>query len=356
MQNAKKTSLFNAHEKSGAKIVEFAGYSMPVQYTDGILKEHLQVRENAGLFDVSHMGQALLTGAGSIEFIESLTPSKFSTLPDSTAKYTVLLNKNNGIIDDLIITRLAADKFFFVYNAGTKEKDEQWIKSKLPSGLVFEPLNDRSLLAIQGPKAEAILSKVLSENFADQKYMTAKTVSTKNYGKIHVSRLGYTGEDGFEISIESTHASKLWEALLTEGAKPIGLGARDSLRLEMGYPLYGHDINDETNPIEASLGWVMPKEKRESFPTPKSVRVGFEISDRSIIREGVEVFSSDGKKIGKVTSGGFSPSLQKPIAQGYVETAFSTPGTEVNFELRGRKIPGKITGLAFIKPKTKSSK
>lgn len=351
-----KTALYQEHEKLGAKIVEFAGYAMPVQYPEGILKEHLSVRENAGLFDVSHMGQALLTGEGCAAFCEKLTPSNFTTLAPATAKYTVLTNENGGIVDDLIITKISEDKFFFVYNAGTKEKDEKWITSKLPSSLKFEPLRNRSLLALQGAKAESIISNLIKADFANQKYMTLQEVDCPTYDKLYISRLGYTGEDGFEISVENEKAPQLWQAILSKGAKPIGLGARDSLRLEMGYPLYGHDISDETSPISANLGWIMPKDKRGSFGEPKEKRVGFEIADRSIIREGVEIFSNDNKKIGKVTSGGFSPTLQKPIAQGYIDAAYATEGTEVNFELRGRKIPGKVAKVNFIEPKTKSSK
>jgi len=350
-----KTALYNEHEKLGAKIVEFAGYAMPVQYPDGILKEHLTVRESAGLFDVSHMGQALLTGPDCAAFCEKLTPSNFTTLAPATAKYTTLTNDKGGIIDDLIITKISDDKFFFVYNAGTKEKDEKWINSKLPSSLKFEPLRTRSLLALQGAKAESIISSLIKADFANQKYMTLQILKSDNYGKLYISRLGYTGEDGFEISVENEKAAKLWQDILSTGAKPIGLGARDSLRLEMGYPLYGHDINDETSPISATLGWIMPKDKREKFGTPQRKRVGLQVSDRSIVREGVEVFSTDGKKIGQVTSGGFSPSLQKPIAQGYIDAAYATTGTDVNFELRGRKIPGKVAGISFLEARTKKA-
>ena len=222
--------------------------------------------------------------------------------------------------------------------------------------LKFEPLRDRALLALQGPKAEEILAIIINGKFAEQKYMTIKVIDCPYYGRLYISRLGYTGEDGFEISVQNEKAAELWAEILAKGAKPIGLGARDSLRLEMGYPLYGHDISDETSPIDASLGWVMPKTNREKFPTPKQKRVGFEISDRSIVREGVEVFSKDGKKIGRVTSGGFSPTLQKPIAQGYIDAAYATEGNDVNFELRGRKIAGKVAPISFIKPKTKSMK
>ena len=348
----KKTALYDSHLKYGAKIVEFAGYQMPVQYADGILKEHNQVRESAGLFDVSHMGQAFITGAGALEFASTITPTDYLTAGTNQAKYSVLTNKNGGIIDDLIITKLTDDKLFVVYNAGCKEKDEAHIASVLPANLKFEPLRERSLIALQGQKAEAVLGKVLNHDFSNQGYMTFQQV-----GDLFVSRLGYTGEDGFEISVPNEKAADLWDKILENPeVKPIGLGARDSLRLEMGYPLYGHDLNDEITPIEASLTWVVAKPNREKFPAPTRKRVGVEILDRGIVREGVEIFSLDGKKIGVVTSGGFSPTLQKPISQGYVEPDFAKVGTDVNLELRGRRIPAKIAPITFVQPKTKSAK
>ena len=219
----------------------------------------MAVREHAGLFDVSHMGQALLSGPGAADFINQITPSTFHATPYATAKYTILTNQNGGIIDDLIITKISDSEYFFVYNSGTKAKDEAHIKSKLPAGLHFEPYSNRSLIALQGPQSEKILGAIIPAGLADQKYMTLQKVRSDKFGELFVSRLGYTGEDGFEISVLEDHAEKLWAAIIEKGAKPIGLGARDSLRLEMGYPLYGHDINDETTPLEASLGWVIPK-------------------------------------------------------------------------------------------------
>lgn len=344
----KKTALYEAHEKLGAKIVEFAGYAMPIQY-EGIIAEHNQTRSSAGLFDVSHMGQAWLEGAGAEEFVNSITPSDFSLVEPYQAKYTVLTNKKGGIVDDLIITKITPEKFFFVYNAGCRAKDEAHIRERLENGkwrLEFTPL-DKSLIALQGKKAEEILQNILPS--VPQKYMTMEM-----HDDIFISRLGYTGEDGFEISVPNEKAPELWNKILANPAvKPIGLGARDSLRLEMGYPLYGHDINDDTTPIEASLGWIMPKEKRSSFPTPKTKRVGFEVTDKAIVREGAEVFNNKDEKIGKVTSGGYSPYLNKPIAQGYVNIENAGLGHDVKIELRGRKIPAKVAPLFFMKPRTK---
>lgn len=342
----KKTALYDNHLKLGAKIVEFAGYAMPIQY-EGIKSEHLFVRSEAGLFDVSHMGQAILEGAGSTELVEKLTPSSFANLSHGKAKYTVLLNDDDGIIDDLIITRLEDEKYFLVYNAGCKTKDEDHIKSKL-FGQNFTILNDKSLIALQGQKAEDILQKIFPDaNLTNQEYM-----STQILDDIFISRLGYTGEDGFEISIPSEKAPKLWDDIISAGAKPIGLGARDSLRLEVGYPLYGHDIDDETTPIEANLFWIMPKDKRSNFRKEK-LRVSVEITDKGIPREGAKIFSIDGSEIGVITSGGFSPSLNKSIAQGYVPLEFAESGTELKVELRGKMLNAKTTKLNFIEPKTK---
>ena len=338
-----KTALFETHQKLGAKIVPFAGYEMPVQY-EGIMAEHNHTREKAGLFDVSHMGQAWLEGEGALEFLTQITPSSFAKLSPHKAKYTVLLNANGGIVDDLIITKITDTKFFVVYNAGCKEKDEAFIASKIPPSIKFTPLRDRSLIALQGSKAEEILGKIFQN--LPQGYMTIAFV-----GDFFISRLGYTGEDGFEISAPNAKAAELWNKILQNpDAKPVGLGARDSLRLEMGYPLYGHDLNDEITPHEANLTWVMANKPTTA---PAKLRVGVEVLDKAIVREGAKIFSLDGAEIGVITSGGFSPTLQKPIAQGYVNSSHSNAGTDIQIELRGRKLPGKIHKLNFIEPRTK---
>ncbi len=353
----RKTELYDEHVDLGGKMIEFAGYQMPIQYPEGIMKEHNWVRESAGLFDVSHMGQAILEGANAIEFLEEITPSSFSGTPNKKSKYTVFLNENGGIVDDLIVTKLADDKFFLVYNAGCKQKDETFVRKKLAESLTFRPLMDRALIALQGAASEIVLDKVLNlgekGGFGSQEYMTLQEVQFEG-GDLFVSRLGYTGEDGFEISIDGGSAAKLWKAILAhEEVKPIGLGARDSLRLEMGYPLYGHDLDDETNPMEAGLGWVVAKANKIKYENPKRRRVGVELIGKGIIRERVKIFAIDGSEIGVITSGGFSPTLQKTIAQGYVRTEFSALGTKVNVELRGKLLEAKICSYAFVKPRTK---
>jgi len=304
----KITILNKTHIDQGAKMVEFAGYDMPVQYSDGMLKEHEWVRAgNVGLFDVSHMGQVILEGVGVAEFLSYITPTSFLMVPNFLAKYTVLTNENGGIIDDLIITKLTENKFFIVINAGCKEKDIAWIKQNLPTGIKFTELSDRSLIAIQGEKAEQILQNFVDDkNLANLPYMNIGEFVLKTGERVYISRSGYTGEDGFEVSIENEKASNFWLKLCeSKFVKPIGLGARDSLRLEMGYPLYGHDLDDQTTPIEAALSWVVSKDhsnfigsKRildEKAGGTKRKRVGIKLLDRGIAREGSEI-RKDGKK------------------------------------------------------------
>lgn len=350
----KQTPLHAEHINKSAKMAEFAGYNMPIYYDLGILKEHLWTRENAGLFDVSHMGQAWLEGASAIDMLEKITPSAFVTLGVNKAKYTVLLNDNKCIIDDLIITKITDDKFFIVYNAGCKEKDEAFFRTNLPADCKFTPLPDRALIALQGPAA----LEIATQNFPaaglfQQPYMSFNK-STFEGHEVYISRLGYTGEDGFEISVPAAVAPQLWRKILSnELAQPIGLGARDTLRLEMGYPLYGHDIDDQTTPIEADLTWVVAKTLREDFAPIRKKRVGFNILGRGVIREGAKVFTLDGKEIGVITSGGFGPTVGNSIAQGYVAPDFTAFGTDVEIELRGARVPAKIASYVYVEAKTK---
>lgn len=259
----KVTALNETHRAQGAKMVEFAGYDMPVQYPDGMLKEHEWTRSgNVGIFDVSHMGQFIAEGAEVVKFLSHITPTDFSLSSPKLAKYTVLTNPEGGIIDDLIITKMTDTKFFIVLNAGCKEKDSAWIRKNLPAGIKFDELSDRALIAVQGGKAEKVLNGMLdSGDLAGLPYMNLGVYKLKSGEEIFISRTGYTGEDGFEVSIKNSAAPKFWLDLSAQNeVKPIGLGARDSLRLEMGYPLYGHDLDDTTSPIEAALGWVVSKQ------------------------------------------------------------------------------------------------
>ncbi len=354
-----KTALFDAHLAAGAKTGPFAGYDMPLYYKEGVLKEHEWVRTNAGLFDVSHMGQIYLEGPGVVTFLERITPSNFSKTGHNVAKYTVLTNEAGGIVDDLIITRVNDTKFFSVINAGCKEKDIAWMNDHLPADVKLTRLDDRALLALQGPKAEQALREVLNVNAADLGYMRLLFVDD-----LIISRLGYTGEDGFEISVPAMKAEDLWNKLLANPlVKPIGLAARDSLRLEMGYPLYGHDIDDKTTPIAADLSWVMGK-GNEGFigasnvlgKVPARKRVGIKLIDKGIAREGAEIRNDKNEVIGVLTSGGHSPTLKSAIGMGYVDAAYAGAGTKLFVTVRGNNIAAEIATLPFIPARTKSAK
>ncbi len=371
----KKTPLYQEHVALGAKMCPFAGYDMPINYAPGVIKEHEWTRSQAGLFDVSHMGQAIVSGENAAGFFSRITPSSFRKTPPGRAKYTVLTNMGGGIIDDLIITRMDENKFFVVFNAGRKEVDIAWMTKNLPPDVTFEELAGNALIAIQGPKAEAALAKELPDaGLAALPYMMMKEASwpaapkRSEGGKgtpIFISRLGYTGEDGFEISIPQEMAPKFWDALLANPeVKAIGLAARDSLRLEMGYPLYGHDLNEETTPVEAALAWVIGKDHGAFLGAAHILpqlasgaakkRVGVKLTESGIAREGAAIYAG-GEKIGALTSGGFSPSLKVAIGQGYVKSEFAHEGQKVEVEVRGKKIAAVIHGLSFMQAHTKSS-
>ncbi len=356
-----QTALYPYHKDHAKSMGEFAGYMMPFYYEAGVLAEHKAVRESLGLFDVSHMGQIALKGDGVIDFIQRITPSAFEKAVPTTAKYTVLTNEQGGIIDDLIITKLADDHCFAVINASCKEKDIAWIESQLPTGITLTRYDERALIALQGPQAEDALSKAIEQDLSALGYMRMA-----HYGDIWVSRLGYTGEDGFEISVKADDALALWVKLIDDhGALPCGLAARDSLRLEMGYPLYGHDIDAETSPIEADLSWVVRKKDADYIGGAviaehvangvSRKRVGITLIDKGVAREGVSITDADGNEIGKLTSGGHSPSLNKSIAMGYVLAEYSAADTDVFLDVRGRKLKAVVTKLPFIEAKTKSA-
>ncbi len=364
----KQTALNNAHKQQKAKMVEFAGYEMPIQYPLGMLKEHEWVRNgNVGIFDVSHMGQFIVEGENCAEFLSKITPSNFIISKEYLAKYTVLTNEKGGIIDDLIITKINQNKFFIVLNAACKEKDIKWIQSQIPQNIEFEELTEKSLIAIQGQDSENILSQLINENISDLPYMNLQICTLKsNKSQIFVSRVGYTGEDGFEVSIANNDAEKFWLDLSNfNEIEPIGLGARDSLRLEMGYPLYGHDLSDETSPIEAGLSWVVSKTNDNfigcNHIIPQKAngcdkkRLGVKLLDRGVAREGFNVIK-DNKTIGKLTSGGFSPTLKTSIGQGYFKTTEAKIGDEVFVEVRNRQIKAEITSPTFLQAKTKTAK
>lgn len=355
----KYTPLHEMHLESGAKMVPFAGYEMPIYYPTGAVKEHQSVRESAGLFDVSHMGQITVSGSDAAAFWQKVTPSYFLTLADAKARYTVLLNDTGGIIDDLIVTKLGSDRFFAVLNAACFEKDLQHLQKQLPQNVVLQTLENRALLALQGPKAQQVLQDVCKFDASNLHYM-----QTSETDGCLISRLGYTGEDGFEISAPAEKAKELWKALVAHSAvMPVGLAARDSLRLEMGYPLYGHDLDESISPVEACLEWVISKNNdtflgRERYLKELSLgpvrrRVGVVLNERAIARENEEIFNENGTLIGKLTSGGYSPTLERSIGQGYVQSEAAHVGTKVFVVVRQKKIEATITAMPFIERRTK---
>ncbi len=363
----KHTPLHALHVKLGAKMGEFAGYDMPLYYGEGVIKEHEWVRSHAGLFDVSHMGQITLQGEGVAQFLESLTPSDFQNKKPGRAQYTVLLNEAGGIVDDLIITRVDEDKFFAVINAGCKEKDIEWIKERMPDSIRMIRHDDRALLALQGGWSERVLHEILGVEAHELPYMHMMSAEAPDGSEMFVSRLGYTGEDGFELSVYNELAEEVMEKLLTHSVvKPIGLAARDSLRLEMGYALYGHDINAETSPVEAGISWVISK-TTSGYPAYERIQkelndgtsrklVGVKLLDKGVAREGAELRDEQDKVIGALTSGGFSPSLKESIGQGYIETKYANTGTKIFVNVRGKNIPAQVEAMPFRPARTKSMK
>lgn len=359
-----KTPLWQLHRDLGGKMVPFAGYDMPVQYEGaGVLKEHLHTRAAAGLFDVSHMGQAILHSPtiDPATALERLVPSDIIGLGMGKQKYTVLLNDDGGIIDDLMVARWDAHTLFLVVNAACKHKDFKYIHDKIGAVAHLQTLPDRALLAVQGPKAEHALSPMLS-GLLDMKFMDVIRTDWNGHG-VFVSRSGYTGEDGFELSIPATAAVDFAKELLSDGdVKPIGLGARDSLRLEAGLCLYGHDIDDHSTPVDANLKWVIAKRRREerNFAGAHKImsqienssnyilRVGIKPEGKAPMREKTELFDKSGKKVGVITSGGFGPTADGPVAMGYVDVAFAKTGTKLSAMLRGEPRPCEVVALPFV--------
>jgi aminomethyltransferase len=349
------------HEELGGKMVPFAGYLMPVQYRDGVLKEHLHARTSAGLFDVSHMGQVILRPKAGMEALklafETLIPVDVLGLGEGRQRYGLFTDDDGGILDDLMFTN-RGDHLYVVVNAACKAVDIAHMTVMMP-GVEVQPVTDRALLALQGPGAEAALEAVLP-GVAAMRFMDHRVM-----GGIWVSRSGYTGEDGFEISIPEAEAEAFARNLLAQpGVAPIGLGARDSLRLEAGLCLYGHDIDTTTSPVEANLVWAIQKARKPGgmreggFPGaarilkelaegPERLRVGLRPEGRAPMREGVELFAADGTPVGRVTSGGFGPSVNSPIAMGYVARAHATLGTTLMGEVRGKRLPVTVTGMPF---------
>jgi aminomethyltransferase len=364
-QQLRVTPLHALHRELGAKMVPFAGYDMPVQYPAGVMKEHLHTRSQAGLFDVSHMGQILLSGAGAAAALETLVPVDIIDLPQGMQRYAMFTNEHGGILDDLMVANLGNDQWMLVVNAACKDQDLAHLRKHLAAHCTIEPLfEERALLALQGPQAVTVLSRLAPE-VARMTFMQFTRVTLLDID-CYISRSGYTGEDGYEISVPAEHAQALARRLLEEPeVAPIGLGARDSLRLEAGLCLYGHDMNTDTSPIQASLLWAISKARRADgvraggFPGAEQIfaqqtngvdakRVGLLPQERTPVREGAEIVDAQDRRIGAVCSGGFGPTLGGPVAMGYLDANFCALDTEVWAIVRGKKIPMRVAKMPFV--------
>ncbi len=363
----KRTPLYDVHKALGAKLVPFAGYDMPVQYPTGVLAEHNWTRANAGLFDVSHMGQCFVISddfVTSATAMEKLVPADILGLEPRQQRYSQLLNEAGGTLDDLMVTRADYKGYegwlYVVVNAGRKDFDYGHFAKHLPEGVSFKAGDDMALLALQGPKAEDVLAKHVP-SVRDLKFMFYQSLPIGGID-VHVSRSGYSGEDGFELSVLNKDVETLWNLLLQDAlVKPIGLGARDSLRLEAGLCLYGHELDESISPIEAGLLWSIGKRRRveggfigaarvqqELRDGPKRKRVGIKPDGRAPARDGTEIFNTDGNKIGVITSGGFGPTVNGPIAMGYVDTSSAAADTKIQLLVRGNLMPATLVKLPFI--------
>ncbi|WP_342088607.1 glycine cleavage system aminomethyltransferase GcvT [Dyadobacter sp. OTU695] len=358
----KTVPLHQLHIRLGAKMVPFAGFEMPVRYSSD-LDEHHTVRNAVGVFDVSHMGEFRVKGPGALALVQKVTSNDAATLYDGKVQYGYLPNATGGVVDDLLVYRIAEDDYFLVVNASNIEKDWNWIQSHNTEGVAMENLSDSlCLLAVQGPHATAALQKLTDVDLASMEYYTFRIGEMAGIKDIIISATGYTGAGGFEIYVKNADAEKMWNAIFEAGAefgiKPVGLGARDTLRLEKAFCLYGNDIDDETSPLEAGLGWVTKFTKdfinSEALKAQKDAGlkrklIGFEMIDRGIPRGHYELCDGEGNKIGEVTSGTQSPTLQKGIGLGYVPTEFSKTGTEIFVKVRDRLLKAQVVKTPFVK-------
>ncbi|UII23031.1 glycine cleavage system aminomethyltransferase GcvT [Fulvivirga ligni] len=357
----KKVQLNDIHEKLGAKMVPFAGYNMPVRYTKDI-EEHVKVRTGAGIFDVSHMGEFMLKGPKALDLIQSVTSNDASKLTIGQAQYSCLPNEDGGIVDDLLVYKMAEEEYMLVVNASNIEKDWNWISKFNTEGVDMTNISDdMSLFAVQGPKAVQVLQKLTTTDLSAIKFYHFTVGMFGGVTDVIMSATGYTGAGGFEIYVKNSDAEKIWNEILKagepEGIQPIGLGARDTLRMEMGYCLYGNDIDDTTSPLEAGLGWITKftkdftnsealKAQKEEGVTKKLV--GFKMEDKGIPRKDYEIHDSEGKVIGKVTSGTMSPTLGQGIGLGYVEKEFATSGSEIFISVRNKALKAVVNKLPLI--------
>lgn len=358
----KNTALTATHEALGAKMVPFAGYNMPVQY-EGVTIEHQTVRDGVGVFDVSHMGEFLIEGPHALELVQKVTSNDASKLTVGKAQYSCMPNEDGGIVDDLIVYRVKDNTYLLVVNASNIEKDWNWIHSKNDVGADMKDISEAySLLAIQGPKAVEAMQSLTSHDLSAIKFYTFEVGDFAGIENVIISATGYTGSGGFEIYCKNEEVQQIWDKVFEAGAdfgiKPIGLAARDTLRLEMGYCLYGNDIDDTTSPIEAGLGWITKFSKEftnsEALEAQKQhgttrKLIAFELDERGIPRQGYDIVDGNGNIIGNVTSGTQSPSLGKGIGMGYVATVFTKVGSKINIQVRKKAIPATVVKLPFYK-------
>ena len=364
MAEPKRTPFYEMHVEAGAKMVEFAGFLMPVQYPTGIVEEHKQVRGEVGVFDVSHMGEIEIRGPGALAFVNRLATNDLGKLAENQVMYTAMCYPEGGIVDDLLVYRFP-DRYLLVVNASNADKDYAWIVQNKSGDVVIENQSDRvAELAIQGPKAEPLVQSLVNIPLAEIPYYWFREGHFAGVPAI-ISRTGYTGEDGFEVYFDGQHAPKVWDALFGKGRgfglKPVGLGARDSLRLEMGYCLYGNDIDQTTTPLEAGLGWVTKLDKPEFIAREVLVKqktegltrklVGFGLEGKAFPRQHYKVYAGGGEA-GEVTSGLWSPMLEKAVGMAYVRTAHSKTGTPLEVDVRGKRVPGQVVAKPFYKQGT----
>ncbi len=357
----KNTALTEKHIELGAKMVPYAGYNMPVSYS-GLNEEHATVREKVGVFDVSHMGEFLIQGEGALDLIQRITSNDAAKLVDDKIQYSYFPNETGGVIDDLLVYRFNSNSYMLVVNASNAEKDWNWVVKNNTENVVLENISDETtLLAVQGPDAEKALQQLTDIDLASMPYYSFKKGVFNGEEDIIVSKTGYTGAGGFEIYFKNKLADKMWDAIFKAGEnygiKPIGLGARDTLRLEKGFCLYGNDIDETTSPIEAGLGWVtkFTKEftnkaaiKQQKEEGVKQRLVGFEMVDRGIPRHNYEISDNDGNIIGRVTSGTQSPTLKKAIGMGYVKSELAAVDSEINILIRNKAVKAKVVKLPFL--------
>ncbi|MCL4139229.1 UNVERIFIED_CONTAM: hypothetical protein GTU68_045532 [Idotea baltica] len=354
----KETALSSTHEALGAKMVPFAGYNMPVQY-EGVNIEHETVRKSVGVFDVSHMGEFLINGPQALDLIQKVCSNDASKLTVGKAQYSCLPNDDGGIVDDLIIYKIKEEQYLLVVNASNIEKDWNWIQSKNDVGADMKDLSDDySLLAIQGPNAVEAMQNLSSHDLSEIKFYNFVVGDFAGIDHVIISATGYTGSGGFEIYCKNSEVKQIWDKVTEAGATPIGLAARDTLRLEMGYCLYGNDIDDTTSPIEAGLSWITKFSKKftnsealedEKRRGPDRKLIAFELDDRGIPRQGYDIVDGQGKTIGNVTSGTMSPMLGKGIGLGYVPPIFAESGSKINIQIRKNAVPATVVKLPFYK-------